>query len=315
MPQKHFRKNILAEPVPTYGYNQQKRDPYFIDPLSDPGFKRLFGAEQSKALAITFLNHVLQGKRQVTSLEFLKNEYPGETKEEGAAVIDMVCKDQNGAYFIVEMQRNRHRNFKERSLFYASRLITEQAPHGNRKEWGYALKDVYIIAVLENFTVQSDNTAQWLHDVALVNTATAKIFSERLHFTYIELPFFNKKEDQLENGLENWVYALKNLKRLKQIPTVFTEPDLIQFCQAARYINLTKEEKNMISAKTKARWDYYAAIGGAKDEGEEIGEARGEARGIYKKAVEMASRLKAEGFNIDKIAEYTGLSVNEVEDL
>lgn len=71
----------------------------------------------------------------------------------------------------------------------------------------------------------------------------------------------------------------------------------------------------MISAKTKVRWDYYAAIGGAKDEGEEIGEVRSEARGIYKKAVEMASRLKAEGFNIDKIAEYTGLSVNEVEHL
>ncbi|WP_084238115.1 hypothetical protein [Pedobacter africanus] len=71
----------------------------------------------------------------------------------------------------------------------------------------------------------------------------------------------------------------------------------------------------MISAKTKARWDYYAAIGGARDEGEEIGEARGRAEGIYQRTVEIAGKPKAEGFNLDKIAEYTGLSINEAEAL
>lgn len=102
MPQKDFKENILAEPTAVYGYNNQKHDPYFIDPLGDFGFKRLFGAEQNKALTIAFLNHVLQGKREITSLEFLKNEYPGDTREEGGAVIDMVCKARTGHIFLLK---------------------------------------------------------------------------------------------------------------------------------------------------------------------------------------------------------------------
>lgn len=106
-----FTESVVAEPATIY--NTRDGKPYFIDPLEDLGFKRLFGAEQNKALTITFLNHVLKGKREVVSLEFLKNEYPGETHEEGGAVIDMVCKDQDGAFFIVEMQKNWQQNFKE----------------------------------------------------------------------------------------------------------------------------------------------------------------------------------------------------------
>lgn len=159
------------------------------------------------------------------------------------------------------------------------------------------------------------NEGRWLHDVVLSNKATGKVFNERLAFTYIELTGFNKPENQLQNDLEKWVYALKNLKHLNQIPAAFAEPDLIQFCQAARYINLTKEEKEMISAKTKARWDNYAVMEGAKILGHRQGLEEGEARGIYKKAIEMAIRLKAEGFIVDKIAEYTGLDIKEVETL
>src|SRR5688500_3956724 len=103
MHKEDFTESLLAEPTSVYS---QDGKPYFIDPLEDFGFKRLFGAEQNKALTITFLNHVLKGKREVISLEFLKNEYPGETHEEGGVVIDMVCKDQHGAFFIVEMQKN-----------------------------------------------------------------------------------------------------------------------------------------------------------------------------------------------------------------
>ncbi|WP_316810301.1 Rpn family recombination-promoting nuclease/putative transposase [Pedobacter heparinus] len=310
MQKEDFTENVLAEPVAAYSIQEGK--PYFIDPLDDLGFKRLLGAEQSKDITITFLNHVLKGKRQVVSLEFLKNEYPGETKEEGGAVIDLVCKDQNGAYFIVEMQRNWQKSFKERSLFYASKLVMEQAPHGNRKGWAYALKDVYVITLLEKFRIKAGNKGKWLHDVALINADTGRVFNERLRFTYIELLSFNKTENQLENELEKWIYALKNLKHLKNTPAAFTEPQLLQFCQAARYINLTKEEKNMISAKTKARWDYYAVIDGAKIMGREEGETLGRADGAHEKAIEIAQALLAKNIDLGIISEATGLGQKEI---
>lgn len=317
MNREDLKEDILREPSITYGH--QVNVPYFIDPLEDLVFKRLFGAEQHKDLTITFLNHVLKGKREVVTLEFLKNEYPGETSTEGGVVIDLICKDQNGAFFVVEMQKNWQQNFKERSLFYACRLITEQAPHGNRKQWAYALKDVYVIALLEKFTINTDHKDEWLHDVTLISSDTGKIFNECLRFTYIELLSFNKTENQLETGLEKWIYALKNLKQLKHIPAVFSEPELLQFCEAAKYINLTKEEKNMISTRTKNRWDYYNVIDGAKilgrEEGKELGEALGEARGFHKKALQIAIKLKNKGVRIEEIREITELSISEIQNL
>lgn len=179
--------------------------------------------------------------------------------------------------------------------------------------------DVCVISLLEEFTVSSENNDSWQHDISLINTCTGKVFSERLAFTYIELSNFNKSENELENTLDQWIYALKNLKHLNQVPAAFSDPQLIEFCAAARYVNLTKTEKNMISAKTKQRWDYYSVIESAKDLGEErgkvIGEALGEARGAHEKAVEVAIKLKAEGFNIGKIAELTELNATEIENL
>ncbi|MNL34024.1 hypothetical protein D3C87_1559670 [compost metagenome] len=71
----------------------------------------------------------------------------------------------------------------------------------------------------------------------------------------------------------------------------------------------------MISAKTKARWDYYNVIDGAKIQGREEGEARGEARGIHKKAVEAAQTLLARNIDLNIISEATGLSQEEIKAL
>lgn len=79
----------------------------------------------------------------------------------------------------------------------------------------------------------------------------------------------------------------------------------------------------MISAKTKARWDYYSVIEGAREEGEELGraigealgEARGEARGAHEKAVEMAIKLIKKGLGLAEISELTELSITEIEKL
>ena len=324
MSNEDIDENILAEPLNIYQSETKNSEPYFFDPLEDFGFKRLFAAQQNIDLTISFLNLALRGKRQIVSLEVLKNEYPGDTGKEGSSAIDMVCRDQNGDFFLVEMQRQFQKNFKERSLYYGSRLITEQAPRGNRSEWAYDLKDVYVISLLEKFTVGGGSKDMWLHDIALINKGTAEVFSNRLAFTYIELMNFNKSEDQLETVLDQWVYALKNLNRLKQIPLCFNDPLLMEFCQAARYINLTKEEKDMISAKTKQRWDNYSVMISAKylgheegkaegqAEGKALGETLGKAMGAHENSIKIAIKLKSKGLSSEEIQEITELSIDEI---
>ena len=49
----------------------------FIDPLSDFGFKRLFGSEPSKVLLMHFLNELFKGRKVITDLVYNNNERSG----------------------------------------------------------------------------------------------------------------------------------------------------------------------------------------------------------------------------------------------
>lgn len=97
----------------------------YIDPLTDFGFKRLFGSEPNKDLLIDFLNGVFRGRKHIADLVYNKNEHPGETVNEGGAIFDLTCTGNDGEQFIIEVQRGKQGNFKQRAIFYTSRLVTE----------------------------------------------------------------------------------------------------------------------------------------------------------------------------------------------
>ena len=117
----------------------------FIDPFVDFAWKRLFATEESKPILIGLLNHLFKGKKYITEIAYGKNEHHGENAEEGGAVFDVYCTDADGSKFIIEIQRGYQKHFKERALFYISKVITEQAPKGGRKDWAYHLDEVYLI--------------------------------------------------------------------------------------------------------------------------------------------------------------------------
>ena len=49
----------------------------YLNPLTDFGFKKLFGEEPNKDLLISFLNTLLPAHHQVSELTYTKNEYQG----------------------------------------------------------------------------------------------------------------------------------------------------------------------------------------------------------------------------------------------
>ena len=126
----------------------------YINPYTDFGFKKLFGTEMNKDLLISFLNALFCGtKQEIVDVEYLNSEHLGDGYGDRRAVFDVYCKTADGSRFIVEMQRAQQDYFKDRSLYYSTFAIREQAPKG--KEWDYLLEDVYTIGVL-NFTFPDD---------------------------------------------------------------------------------------------------------------------------------------------------------------
>jgi len=144
----------------------------YIDPLVDFSFKKIFGSDPNKDLLIDFLNEVFKGRRHIVDLTYNKNEHPGDLKDEGTAIFDLLCTGDSGEQFIIEVQRGRQGRFKERALFYTSRLISGQAPKGKRAEWGYDITGVYLVALLEDFTLDDSEPDVYLHDICLCNSDT-----------------------------------------------------------------------------------------------------------------------------------------------
>lgn len=99
----------------------------YINPFTDFGFKKLFGSEPNKDLLIDFLNQVLPVRHKIKDLTYARTEQLGNSEADRKAIFDLYCVGENGERFIVEMQKAKQNFFKDRSVYYASFPIQEQA--------------------------------------------------------------------------------------------------------------------------------------------------------------------------------------------
>ena len=84
----------------------------YVNPLSDWGFKRLFGTEMNKDLLLEFLRGLFP-ERDIRDIAYLKNERQNLTERERDSVFDVMCVSGDGTQFVVEMQKRSQRYFAE----------------------------------------------------------------------------------------------------------------------------------------------------------------------------------------------------------
>ena len=120
----------------------------YVNPYTDFGFKLLFGTAMNKELLISFLNALLFKEEVIKDVTYLNAEHLGTQEYDRRAVFDVYCENEKGEKFLVEMQRGEQQFFKDRSVFYSTFPIREQAKRG---EWDYELKAVYVVGILNSF--------------------------------------------------------------------------------------------------------------------------------------------------------------------
>jgi predicted transposase/invertase (TIGR01784 family) len=150
----------------------------YINPFTDFGFKKLFGSEYNKDLLIDFLNQVLGDREQIKDLTYLNSEKLGKTQSDRKAIFDLYCENEQGDKFIIELQNVPQQYFKDRSIFYATFPIQEQAQKGT--QWDYNLKAVYTVSIL-NFSF-ADTQERYMREVQLIDKATGEVFYNKLSF-------------------------------------------------------------------------------------------------------------------------------------
>jgi len=274
----------------------------YVNPYTDFGFKKIFGEEASKPLLIDFLNAVLPEQNKIIDLSFKNTEHLGLTELDRKAVYDIYCENDKGEKFIVELQKAKQNYFKERTIYYSTFPIREQAEKG---EWNYSLKAVYCIGILD-FTFDDYESepekSEVVHTIKLKNQNN-KIFYDKLTFIYLEMPNFSKSEEQLNTRLDKWLYFIKNLEDFENIPTIFNDEVFEQAFEKAEIANFGQTDLDKYENSLKVYRDLKGVIDTAFDEGKIEGK------------IEVAKKLKSKGMDIAFIIETTGLSEDEINQL
>jgi len=317
----------------------------YINPFTDFGFKKIFAEEASKPLLIDFLNALLNQESKITDITFKNTEKLGLTQADRKAVYDIFCDNNKGEKFIVELQKLKQNFFKDRTVYYSTFPIVDQAEKG---EWSYQLNPIYCIGIL-GFTFESKQdllmNKEVVHTIKLKDQNN-KVFYEKLTFIYLEMPNFEKKEDELETRLDKWLFFIKNLEDFQEIPAIFGDSIFESAFEKAELAKYNDEEYKQYEASLKTLRDNFSAFQCATDEGkaegliegeqigmiigEQIGMAKGEQIGMVKGKIEgklegkkesdmiirqMAKKLEDSGMPINKISEITGLSEEEINEL
>ncbi len=279
----------------------------YINPFTDYGFKRLFGEELNKNLLLDFLNELLREEQgTITELTYLKSENLGRTELNRKAVFDLYCINERGERFIVELQKTKQKFFKDRTLYYSTFPIIEQAKKGT--EWDFKLDKIYTIAILDfEFDEDSDYPHKFRYDIKLKDMETNRVFSDKLNFIYLTMPKFKKSIDELESRFDKWLYVIKNLHKLEEIPESLQENVFLQLFKIAEISKFSREEYQDYEDSLKYYRDLKNSLDTAKEEGKIEGKREGK--------IEAASKMLEKGLEISLISEITGLPEKEIVEL
>ena len=269
----------------------------FADIKNDIAFRKIFGNEQKTAPLISFLNAALEleGDHQVVSVSIANPYQFPRIAGEKATILDVRATDQSGRKFVVEMQVADKTGFDKRVQYYISRDYSMQIDKGEDYP---LLHPAYFIGILD-FPFGTDADYHTRH--LILNKVTNEHLLKDIQFSFIELPKFDKKEEELVTQIDKWTFFIKNATGLHVIPTfanddeglktAFIEADKYQWTkeEIIAYDNVTIKEADEVQEKLKVAEK-------AKEEGKE----------------EMIIGMHEEGLSNQQIAKISKKSEEEV---
>ena len=311
------KKNLAAA---TIAKNQEEEEQsFYINPLTDFGFKKLFcsdrrGAERLLSLLRAYLPDKMEG---VTTITFLPTELLGETENTKRVSFDIYGVTNDEKRVIVEMQRGEQTFFANRVITYNCRVISQNVERGDLE---------YNIPMVISFSIM-DYTPKWFskndgffHIVQLKDEKN-KIFSQKTFFCFLELRNFaapnpGQLTDRKFSDLRHkWAYVLKNMGQMEEQDLSQEDEMFRGMFEDGRYSKLTAMEKKEYKKSVLEYADVQDAIRCARQNSLQEGIEQGIEQGIEEGKRQLIRSMFAEGIPIATISKITGLTEEELQEL
>ncbi|MBO4349368.1 MAG: PD-(D/E)XK nuclease family transposase [Proteobacteria bacterium] len=201
------------------------------------------------------------------------------------------------------MQNKSQKHFSDRALYYAARAIAAQ---GKKGEWDYSFDAVYGVYFL-NFT-QPELRDVFRSDFGIRRLGAGEskdlqMLSQKLRMVFLQMPLFQKKQEECKTRLDKWTYIWKNMESLKEIPWRNEEEAFNAIANAASLDTMSEEERNRYDDALRELQDAYSTHAYAREQGEEEGKRK------------VAQAMLKKGMDDALICELTQLSMEDIQKL
>ena len=279
----------------------------YLNPKADLTFKKIFGEHPN--LVISLLNALLPLKddEHVVSIEYWPAEkIPRRTEAEKNSIVDVCCRDNKKREFIVEMQMTWTESFKKHVLLNASKAYVAQSEVGEEYR---LLQPVYAL----NFVNAPMNIGVdgYYHHYQLVHQEKSDEVIDGLQLVFIELPKFQPQSFSQKKMQVLWLRFLTeiNEKTLEAPAEMLENPEVSEALKILEVAAYTPAEMRAydkfwdgISSEKTIIADYEYKL--------EQAEAK-----LKQKDLETARRMKTKGYDVEDIADITGLTAKDIEGL
>jgi len=287
----------------------------FLDPKNDVAFKKIFGTVKNQQILIHFLNDMLVFKagKPITEVTFLKTIQDPEIAAKKTSIVDIMCTDEFGNQYIVEMQVVEGEGFVKRAQYYAAKAYSSQLKVAEKYN---DLKEIIFLAIT-NF-VMFPEKKEFKSDHVILDKLTNEHDLKDFSFTFLELAKFNKTKKELTNIIDRWSFFFKYAKETseKDLQEIIGNDLIIKRAyEELDHFGWSEEELLAYEAVVKREADYQATLAKQYNDGKVEGKAEGEVKGGAEKAKSIAIKMLKKNLPLEDIAECTGLAIFEIKEL
>ena len=286
----------------------------FLNPKTDFAFKKIFGSETSRDILLSFLNAVLSLEHPylIKEVDILDPYLAPKIQGMKDTYLDVRVKDENGRSYVIEMQVLNVAGFEKRVLYNACKAYVNQINIGEEYT---ELCEVIAITITDFVMFKELDRVQ--NRFRMRAEENPDIYHGDLELIFIELPKFEKTEEEISSTYEKWLYFLRKARDLTAIPAKLgDEPALVHAFEIANKAGLTEEElddqeRREIFIQDQRGAQQWAEQQGEK-RGEEMGRQKGHQEGLQEGRLEVARRLLQKGIAREEVAQLAGVDLRDL---
>ena len=295
---------------------------FLMKPKIDFAFKEIMMDEKAR---IGFLAAVLKiPPKEIKETWILNTALRKEHEDDKQGILDVRLLLNSDQEVDIEIQLSELRVWADRSLFYLSKMFTEQIRPGEsyrvlKKCVGISILDFVLFKDVAQKGGEPQGDAGFYSCFHIREDSRHFIYTDKMEFHVIELPKLPQEVREGCSDIELWARFINAEKKEVFDMLAKNDPYIGSAYQRLQLISQDRQMRMEYETRENAIRDYNEGMLEAEERGEERGRKEGisigEERGRKAEALSIARKLVGMGFPTEEIVKITLLSEKEIEGL